>query len=244
MQEWKGLYACRLLIGAFEAGLIPCINVYIGLVYKKEERGKRTSLFYAFSALASAFGGILAFGLTQIHGPNGFSGWRWLFAIEGAITILLVPVFYVLFPKTPTNAWFLTEEEKKLMVLRYQSDPHWGQDDHFSWKEVGKVFKDPKWYAFFVYQFSVDVSLFGFTTFLPAIVRGLGYSSIHANLMMAPIYFVALFFFIIIAYFSDRMRLRGPFLAGPLCCLIVGCAILVTVEDLKVRFFACFCKLI
>lgn len=221
---------------------MPCINVYLALVYKKEERGRRTSLFYAFSALSSAFGGVLAFGITQINGPKGFSGWRWLFAIEGAMTILLVPFFYTLFPKTPTDAWFLSETQKNIMVLRYQTDPHWGQDDKFKWKEVGKVFMDPKWYAFWMYQFSVDVSLYGFTTFLPAIVRGLGYSSIHANLMMAPIYFVALLFFLVVAFYSDRLRLRGPFLAGPLCLLIAGCAILISVENLKVRFFACFRK--
>lgn len=41
IQNWQGLYTCRLLIGFFEAGLIPCINVYLGMVYKKSERGKR-----------------------------------------------------------------------------------------------------------------------------------------------------------------------------------------------------------
>lgn len=41
VQNWQGLYTCRLLLGLFEAGLIPCINVYLGMVYNKEERGKR-----------------------------------------------------------------------------------------------------------------------------------------------------------------------------------------------------------
>lgn len=76
IQSWRGLYACRLLIGFFESGLIPSINVYLGMVYKKSERGKRSAVIFAFSAFSSAFGGVLAFGLTQIHGPNGFQGWR------------------------------------------------------------------------------------------------------------------------------------------------------------------------
>ncbi|KAK4631841.1 hypothetical protein CLAFUW4_03088 [Fulvia fulva] len=84
IQSWKGMYACRLLIGFFESGLIPSINVYLGMVYKKFERGKRSAVIFAFSAFSSAFGGVLAFGLTQIHGPNGFEGWRWLFVVEGA----------------------------------------------------------------------------------------------------------------------------------------------------------------
>ena len=37
------LYACRLLIGLFEAGLIPCINAYIGMVYLRSEMSVRSA---------------------------------------------------------------------------------------------------------------------------------------------------------------------------------------------------------
>lgn len=161
---------------------------------------------------------------------------------EGAMTIILVPLFYFIFPATPTEAWFLTPEERQMMHDRYQNDPHWGHEDRFSWKEVGKVFIDPKWYIFAVYQFSIDISLYGLTTFMPAIVSGLGYESYHANLMTVPIYMVALVAFLIIAFFSDRTSKRGVFLGGGLCCLVVGYAILISVENLRVRFLACFSK--
>ncbi|KGO54610.1 Major facilitator superfamily domain, general substrate transporter [Penicillium expansum] len=240
IQNWQGLYACRLMTGLFEAGLIPCINVYIALVYKKSERGKRSALIFAFSAFSSAFGGLLAYGLTQVHGPNGWEGWRWLFAIEGAMTLLLVPIFFFVFPKHPTTAWFLSAEEKSMIQARYDNDPHWGQDEEFSWAESLSALTDPKWYAFWIYQFSVDVSLYGFTTFLPKIVSGLGYSGVRANLMTVPIYMVGLVWFLMIAYCSDRANVRGPFLAGPLLCLIMGYSLLISVENLNVRFFACF----
>jgi MFS family permease len=238
VKDYRGLYACRLLIGLFEAGLIPCINVYLAWVYKKSERGKRSSIIFAFSAFSSAFGGILAYGLTQIR-TDHFSGWRWLFAIEGAMTYVAVPCFYFVFPKSPIEAWFLTPEEKQMMRARYDADPTWGYDEEFSWSECLKAFTDPKWWAFWAYQFSVNISLYGLTTFMPTIVRGLGYTSIHANLMTVPIYICSLVFFLVIAYFSDRTRLRGPYLLGCLMCLIVGYAILISVENLKVRFFSC-----
>lgn len=198
-------------------------------------------MIFAFSAFSSAFGGILAFGLTQIRTAH-FAGWQWLFAIEGAMTIIAVPLFWLLFPKSPTEAWFLNAEERQMMRTRYDLDPTWGHDDKFSWSECLKAFVDPKWYAFFAYQFSVNVSLYGLTTFMPAIVRGLGYTSVHANLMTVPIYICALFFFLIIAYFSDRTGYRGPYICICLICLVIGYALLISVENLKVRFFACFSK--
>ena len=242
IKNYQGLYVSRLLMGLFEAGLIPASEVYLALVFNRSERGKRMSLFYTFSCLASAFGGLLAYGLTQLNGPNGFEGWRWLFSFEAALTIVLVPIFYFIFPTTPVNAWFLTTEEKRIMRARYNNDPHWAYDEKFSWYEVCKVFSDPKFYCFFIYQFSVNLTQFGFTTFLPAIVHGLGYTSVMANLMTVPIYLTALAFFLIMAFFSDRLGMRGPFMAGPLLLLIIGLALLVSIENVKIRFFACFRK--
>ncbi|KAI0142180.1 high-affinity nicotinic acid transporter [Pestalotiopsis sp. NC0098] len=240
VQNWQGLYACRLLTGFFEAGLIPCINVYLGMVYKKSERGKRSSVIFAFSALASAFGGLFAYGLTQIESNSYFRSWRALFIIEGMMTIIICPVFYFLFPESPTTAKFLTDEEKEMMRLRYEQDQHWGIDDTFSWDAVVAALTDPKFFALFIFQFSVDISLYGFTTFLPAIIKGLGFTSVQANLLTVPVYFWGLATFIFTAYMSDKMRNRGFWIGGPLLCLIVGYALLISVESVKVRYFACF----
>ncbi|KAK0653825.1 putative transporter C11D3.18C [Lasiodiplodia hormozganensis] len=240
VQNWQGLYTCRLLIGLFEAGLIPCINVYLGMVYKKSERGKRSSVIFAFSAFASAFGGILAYALTQIKTSTYFTSWRALFIFEGGLTLVCVPFFWYLFPHEPRKAWFLTEEEKDMMKMRYELDPHWGIDEKFTWSAVVSALVDPKWHAFWIFQFSVDVSLYGFTTFLPKIINGLGYSSVMANLMTVPIYFWGLSTFLFTAYMSDRQRQRGYWIAGPLVFLVIGYAILISVDSVGVRYFACF----
>lgn len=168
--------------------------------------------------------------------------YRWPFIVEGLLTLLLVPLFFTHFPKAPTAAWFLTHSQKHLMAASYARNEHWGIDEVFSWTEVAKAFVDPKWYAFWVYQLCCDVSLYGLTTFMPAIVQGLGYSSVHANLMTVPLFMVSLVCFIVIARFSDRTGLRGPYLLGALTSLIIGYAVLISVENLKARYFACFCK--
>ena len=47
--------------------------------------GKRYCAFYVIGVLASAFGGILAYGLMQMDGLAGKTGWRWIFIIEGIV---------------------------------------------------------------------------------------------------------------------------------------------------------------
>lgn len=53
--------------------------------YKRYEMGKRYAGFYLIGCVASAFGGILAFGLMHMEGVAGFGGWRWIFIIEGIV---------------------------------------------------------------------------------------------------------------------------------------------------------------
>jgi MFS family permease len=110
----------------------------------------RSSVIFAFSALASAFGGLFAYGLTQIESNYYFRSWRALFIIEGIMTICICPVFFFLFPESPTTAKFLTAEEKEMMRLRYEQDQHWGIDDTFSWDAVIAALTDPKFFAQYV----------------------------------------------------------------------------------------------
>ncbi|KAL2876982.1 hypothetical protein SGCOL_007816 [Colletotrichum sp. CLE4] len=50
-----GLYACRLVLGACEGGLLPSLNMYLAMVYKRDEIAKRTSYLVSCTALYGAF---------------------------------------------------------------------------------------------------------------------------------------------------------------------------------------------
>jgi hypothetical protein len=68
----------------------------------------------------------------------------------------------------------------------------------------------------------------------------LGYTSIIANLMTVPVYMLGLFWFLFMAYMSDRTKQRGVWIGGPLILLIIGLGILIGTEKTSVRFFGCF----
>lgn len=50
-----------------------------------DDVGKRYAIFYLIGCVASAFGGILAYGLMHMQGLRGYGGWRWIFIIEGCV---------------------------------------------------------------------------------------------------------------------------------------------------------------
>lgn len=51
--------------------------------YKRYESQRRFTFFYASISLAGAFGGLLASAIGKMDGVAGYSGWRWIFIIEG-----------------------------------------------------------------------------------------------------------------------------------------------------------------
>lgn len=49
--------------------------------YTKGELHKRIASAYAVGLISSAFAGILSFGIGQLDGVRGMSGWRWIFSV-------------------------------------------------------------------------------------------------------------------------------------------------------------------
>jgi MFS family permease len=112
--------------------------------YKRRERQYRIALFFSAASLAGAFGGILAYGIAKMTGVGGYKGWRWIFIIEGLLTIVVAASAYFFLTNYPDTAKFLSEKERKFVIDRLALDSDATRDEKFSWKQVTKALKDPK----------------------------------------------------------------------------------------------------
>ena len=61
VQNYHQALACRLVLGIFEAGLIPCMVFLISTIWNRQQQAKRVGLIYCATALAGAFGGLIAY---------------------------------------------------------------------------------------------------------------------------------------------------------------------------------------
>ncbi|KAG9589785.1 MFS general substrate transporter, partial [Aureobasidium melanogenum] len=131
-----GLYAARLVLGACEGGLFPGLNLYLTMVYKREEMAKRVAYLFVCTALAGAFGGLLAYGILQMDGVSGLAGWKWVYIIEGIFSVGVAIVVFAFLPNDPNNAYFLNDDDKQLMQVRARQRAAYMGSEHFSWAEV------------------------------------------------------------------------------------------------------------
>jgi MFS family permease len=71
-----------VILGCLEAGFYPGCVYLLSTWYPRYELQKRNAVFYLIGSMASAFGGILAYGLMQMDGRDNLSGWRWIFIVS------------------------------------------------------------------------------------------------------------------------------------------------------------------
>jgi MFS family permease len=141
--SWQGLMVCRFFLGIAEAMFGPGIPLYLTFFYPRELVGFRHGVFISGAALANAYGGALAYGISQIRGA--LAPWKILFLIEGLPTLLLALAAWLLLPDSLGAAKFLNEREKQValhFVARGQEVDAGGSG--VKWREVAKAFKDPK----------------------------------------------------------------------------------------------------
>ncbi|CAE7133583.1 unnamed protein product, partial [Rhizoctonia solani] len=222
----------RYFLGLFEAGYSPVVPFYYTLFYLKSEHGFRTSLYVSGAPLASAFGGLIAYGVQHIH--SRVATWRILFLIEGLPTILVGLVAFLALPSRPETTNRLNEAERKLALSRLKREVA-PEGNAINWKHVIASLTDYKaWIVCLIYQ-SFSVALASISVFLPSIVQSLGYTNTMAQIMTVPPYVCACIVMMVIAKISDRLKIRGVFVAAALVLSGIGYTILLTVSTAATR---------
>lgn len=69
-----------------EAGLFPGVVFYLTMYYPRHLCQFRIALFFGAATVAGAFSGLLAYAIGFMNGVGGYSGWRWIFILEGLLS--------------------------------------------------------------------------------------------------------------------------------------------------------------
>jgi MFS transporter, ACS family, tartrate transporter len=105
-------YIMRFLLGMAEAGFFPGAVFYLAQWFPSAMQARAVSRLYLGPPLGSVVMGGLAGALLSLQGTFGLAGWQWLFLAEGLLPVLLSLVFLIYLPDTPTEATWLSAEER------------------------------------------------------------------------------------------------------------------------------------
>ncbi|KAF2121991.1 high-affinity nicotinic acid transporter-like protein [Lophiotrema nucula] len=243
VQSYAGLIVCRLFLGAVEGGLFPGMAIYLTFFYTKRELALRIGYLFVSAALAGACGGLLAFAIGHMQGLEGQNGWRWIMILEGLPTFVLGIATWWILPDTPESAYFLNGEERKLAAYRLTRQTGYTKKAvEFHWADVRKGLKDWKMWAFCFAQFGSDTMLYGYSTFLPTIIKGINPTASTAlvQVLTIPCYALGAITYLVVAHFSDKQQKRGLYTVLLGLISIVGYAMLLSDSSSGVHYAGCF----
>ncbi|EIT80984.1 permease of the major facilitator superfamily [Aspergillus oryzae 3.042] len=175
------------------------------------------------------------------HGAHGISGWRWLFIIEGCITVGISLMSILLLPNYPATTSWLDETEKLYAQWRLIQDA--GEADEARSNSLREalwlVFSDKRIYLFILLQHSSLLSQ-NFQYFFPTIVQTLGYGNIETLLITAPVWIATFMVSLLVTWSSGRTNDRSLHIISLMLVSVVGCVICTATTNIGARFFGMF----
>lgn len=138
-----GAILCRFFLGCVEAALFPGSIYFLSRWYTRKEMQLRVTLLNAGNLAAQAFGGLIAAGiLSHMEQKAGLRAWRWLFVLEGVITVVVAAIAVFILPDYPSTTSWLSETEKNIALKRLDLDVGIVDDDQDD--SAGDAFKGLK----------------------------------------------------------------------------------------------------
>ncbi|KAH7152576.1 major facilitator superfamily domain-containing protein [Dactylonectria macrodidyma] len=242
VQTYHGMIALRFLLGFVEAPFFPGALFLFSSWYTKKELAVRISVLYAAGQMAGAFGGLLGSAIMAgMDGKAGLANWRWLFIIEGCATYPAAVITYFVVPDYPSTTKWLSDEERKIAVLRMAEDASKEDDraDTSAADGAKMAFTDPALYMIWIMQLGLNTAA-AFTNFFPTIVKTLGYSSTITLLLSAPPYVFAAALGITNSWHSDRVNERWLHVVWPQVFASIGFIISAVTLNTAARYISTF----
>ncbi|HEX7761431.1 MAG TPA: MFS transporter [Caulobacteraceae bacterium] len=200
-------YVMRFLLGAAEAGFFPGVVYYLMQWFPAAERGRAISRFYIALPLSSVVMGAVAGSLLGLRGQLGLAGWQWLFLAEGLPAIILSLAILTLLPGLPSEAAWLTGEEKAWIAARLAADR--AVAGAAGDPGVGRALLDPRVWLLGLSNVCILGAAYAFNLSAPTILVGATHlSPAKVGYLIALAALVSAFGMLLAGWHSDRRRER------------------------------------
>ncbi|KAF5312372.1 hypothetical protein D9619_002768 [Psilocybe cf. subviscida] len=211
--------ALSVMLGFMQGGFIPDIILYLSYFYTKTELPIRLAFFWLSNYSADLSSAFLATGILRLRGVGGRAGWRYLFLLEGALTLVVGITSFFLMPPGPTETrtWFrpkgwFNEREEVIMVNRVlRDDPTKSSMHNREGLSVGMIFGavfDWRMWPIYVLGLTHLVPVGPPQTYLTLSLRAIGFNTTETNLLSIPSIVLGMINLLIIVYISERVNSR------------------------------------
>src|ERR1700753_851130 len=223
----KTFFVTRFLLGLIEGGFIPDVILYLSYYYKNAELPRRLSWFWTAYQSTQIVGAFLAYGILHVHGPHTAlkAGWRYLFAIEGAIPGFIGVLTWLYLPASPTQTsrhgikgalrpkkgWF-TEREEYILVTRILLDDPGKATMHnrqgLSFRALWNSLTDYDMWPIYLIGLTWTIPMTPESTYITLTCKALGFTTFQTNLLTIPAYTLFILQLLFWTWVSEKFNQR------------------------------------
>ena len=187
------LLVLRFILGVSEGGMLPVVLTMVSNWFPEKELGRANAFVMMFAPL----GGMLT---APVSGAIiAALDWRWLFIIEGLLSVVVLAVWWFMISDRPEDLVTTLAAERAAKLA----------EDAVSNAPVKDVFRNSGLMKLVILNFFYQTGDYGYTLWLPTILKGLTGGSMASVGFLAVLPFVATLAGIyVISLFSDRSGKR------------------------------------
>jgi sugar phosphate permease len=221
------LFVLRFLLGLAEAGYFPGIVLYLTYWFRQREQARALALFMTALPVTSIVGApISGLILDHVHWL-GVSSWRWLLILEGLPAVLFGVLTYFVLPNRPSDAKFLTSEEKEWLSTSLLSEEKTKLEQrHFS---VVQTLLNPRVLCLGIIELGIVTCSYTLSFWAPQLIKSLSnhYSNTTVGILLMIPYMVGAVVMVLVSRSSDRNLERRyhaaiPVMLGGIGLLLMG----------------------
>jgi len=232
-ENFQALAATRFLLGFFEAAAIPLFSVITISFYRRSEQPLRVAAWYGTNGLATIFCSPLCYGLARIRGSSLYT-YQIIYLFFGLITVIVGVASYFLVSDSPSQAKFLSPEDRLKAVERLKANQQGITAAKFNWGHVREAFTESKLYIYLLATICINAGAATTSVFGPIILQSLvGFTADQAVLLNMPFGFLQWVAILIASWLAQRYQNKSAILFAWNVPVIVGVALLYALPKTK-----------
>lgn len=207
-KDFGGFATQRFFLGALQSVINPAWVLMTSIFYQRDEQAFRVVLWWSMNGVSLAVGGMLSFGCGYVR-AGGLPSWKWIYIIEGALTVAWGAVVSLCVPTSPQTARWLTPAEKAAAVGRLASNKTGTKNPTIKAYQIVEALdprRDPQGLLLFLLIFFNEFVNGGFSAFFAPNLAALGYSQLVTSLLGIPVGAAQVFWMVGAAAFTLRLR--------------------------------------
>ncbi len=219
----------RLLLGAAEAGFYPAMIFYLSAWFPAQRRATMVALFMSAIPIAGILGNPLSgWIMKDLDGRAHLAGWQWMFALEAAPALLFAVLLLLNLSDTIDDADWLSAEERSLVGEDLAADR--GAATPIP-RTFGASLRDRRIYLLSGIYFSIVLSQYGITFWLPTLLNSAGAKDpLRIGLLSALPFLTAVIAMNLVGRSADRHRERRWHTIVPMLAAVAGLLAVIVVH--------------